>query len=737
MKKIIMLLIVGIFFSTLISAQMSCYKYGEKLYDKLSYFEAIRYFEKALSADSNNMAAIRKLADCYRMTNDTKNAQKYYAKAVQSSEVEPIEKYRYGQVLMQNGEYDEAKKWLKQYNADNRGLVQLRGIEKINSFFKDSSNYKVENYEDVNTSSSEYCPAFFNNNILISSNRFKLDGVNNKSGWTGKDFYKVFEIKNKDNIDVVKFNNKVDAKYNVGPVCFDSKSKKLYVTQNQINDGKVVVSKDKQVKLQIKIFSYVDSSKKWIEEKAFKYNDAEYNVAHAAITKDGKWLVFSSDMPGGQGGMDLWKCKFENGDWSKPENLGANVNTKGNEVFPYISSKDILFFSSNGLEGLGGLDVYLADFKKGNPGKLSTISYPINSRGDDCGFIINESSDSAYFSSNREGGKGGDDIYIAKISKPFITSLAVTGKVTNSKNDAPLDSALVAIFNENGDKLGEVVTRKDGSYSFDVEPNKSYKLVCTRPSFADGMKFIKIGTDANQKDLTSDFSLKRNMFGFFCIVTDKKTANLLEGVQITIKDAKSQKVLYVFNTGVDGAFRQKLDNIRVNDVLDYEIGLNKKGYWPKSLKYHKQITKPGELLLHEDLDASLEAIETGVDIAKFIKINPIYFDLAKSNIRPDAAKELDKLVKFMKENPAMVVEIGSHTDCRGTADKNLKLSDDRAKSSVNYVISKGVQSNRIYGKGYGESKLLNDCGCEGAQKSNCTEEQHQQNRRTEFVIINM
>jgi outer membrane protein OmpA-like peptidoglycan-associated protein/tetratricopeptide (TPR) repeat protein len=737
MKKLIIFFAVIITAVNVSVAQMGNFKYGLKLYNQLAYSKAIPYFEKSLQADSTNASAIRMLAECYRQVTDVENTKKMYAKVVALPDVKPIEKFYYGQALMMSGDYDQAKPWLEAFREDERGKLKAEGINNLHSFFKDSAQYTVKNLQEINTAASEMGPAFFGKSILISSNRRKIDNLNNSHDWTGKDFYKLYKADEENISNVMKFAGDVQTKYNVGPVYYDFNGKILFLTRNKVEKRRAVKSGDDQVKLGIYSYKYDAENEQWEDEQSFAYNNQDYNVAHPSVSADGKWMVFASDMPGGMGGMDLWACELKSGQWANPFNLGAEINTKGNEVFPFVSTSNLLFYSSDGKEGLGGLDVYFSAFKNGKAGEAKTISFPVNSMGDDFSFILSHTGNIAYFASNRPGGKGDDDIYLINVLKPFRASMSVSGTAKDIISGQPLAGTLVILNNNNGEKLGEITTAEDGFYEFEVDPEQKYMIAGTKPEYSDDKKNFTAIIPQGQSELVVDLSLGQNNFSLFCLVSDKKTGQSIGGVTVKIKNRDTGREEFSFTTSATGDWRTKLEEKNLNDKINYQIYIEKDGYLGKSVAFSKVLDKPGEIALHEVIDISLDPIEVGLDLAKIIDIKPIYFDLSKWNIRPDAATELDKIVKVMQENPTMVIELGSHTDCRSSSASNMTLSDKRAKASATYIISKGIDKSRIYGKGYGETKLVNDCACEGNVKSDCDEERHQQNRRTEFIIVKM
>ena len=225
--------------------------------------------------------------------------------------------------------------------------------------------------------------------------------------------------------------------------------------------------------------------------------------------------------------------------------------------------------------------------------------------------------------------------------------------------------------------------------------------------------------------------------GLIGSIKDNKSGQLLDGVKIKITDKISGEVVFEGTSTANGDFMKDLTKNKLNDQLNYSVTLSKSGYLTKSVDFTHKIDKPGLINLNEKLDVSLGKVEIGADLATLIDIKPIYFDLGKYAIRKDASFELDKIVKVMNEYPTMEIELGSHTDCRSSIASNLKLSDNRAKASAEYIKKRISNPQRIYGKGYGESRLKIDCPCEGTVKSNCSEDEHQKNRRTEFIIIKM
>jgi outer membrane protein OmpA-like peptidoglycan-associated protein len=380
---------------------------------------------------------------------------------------------------------------------------------------------------------------------------------------------------------------------------------------------------------------------KWTNVKELPFNSEQYSVAHPALSPDEKTLYFASNMPGTKGQSDLFKVAIlDNDTYGTPQNLTGGINTEARETFPFITSDNELYFSSDGHQGLGGLDVFMTKLdQNGMPQQILNVGAPLNGTMDDFALIIENTTKKGYFSSNREGGKGLDDIYSFTESKPleFEIKQELEGSITNSETKEILINAAVTLFDANFNEIEKTTADATGRYHFDVIGGKKYYVRAEKEEYNTREASIEIPNVSGKSELP--------------------------------------------------------------------IALEKK----------------------------IKEVTVGSDLAKTFDIKIIYFDLNKSLIRTDAAIDLAKIVEVLNQNPGMKIDVRSHTDSRQTNDYNQKLSDRRAKATIDWMVKNGISAERITGKGYGESQLLNQC----ADGVNCSEEEHQLNRRSEFIIIGM
>lgn len=518
-------------------------------------------------------------------------------------------------------------------------------------------------------------------------------------------------------------------KYNDGPFSASKDGTNIFFTRNSTS------KKDKSLDgtQKLKIMQATILNDNFQSMMVLKFNSNEYNCAHPAISKDGKTLYFSSDMGGGQGGMDLYYCKLDaGGAWGPPVNLGEKVNTRGNELFPSITDDNILYFASNGHEGLGGLDVYECKIKDDKVGKVYNMGKPVNSEYDDFAYNLNSDGKKGFLSTNRKTGGMNDDIYHVEVLRKVSRGKTVNFVIKDKDSQEPLTMTTIKL---NTDSF---TTNEKGEFQGVLEEDINYALVIKKEKYFEIADSISTKSSPEEDEFTKTIELEKDPnLTLLAGIYDAKTGVGIENVHIKIKDLAVSNDFELLKTEKNGEYKMPLKGKKIGDKLLFLVTIEKEGYITKTTNFTYEIKKEGEIQMNELLGLTIGKVEVGMDLAKMIDIKPIYFDLGKSVIRKDAAIELDKVVAVMKEYPNMIIELGAHTDCRGAAASNLKLSGARAKASAAYIVKQGIDKTRISGKGYGEGKLLNSCACEGKVKPTCSEDEHAKNRRTEFIIVKL
>lgn len=585
-------------------------------------------------------------------------------------------------------------------------------------FAGEDERFKVTNLE-LNTNHSDIGPTFYHEQVVYATTRDKSSFV--RRVWETNNLpYFDLQIANQTyggELEGSKhFKRSFNKKYNEGPASFTKDGSFMAFTQNHY-DAKGVK------KLNI-VTSRLEGDK-WTEPYLVTFNNPAYSVGHPALSSDGELMYFASDMPGGYGGTDIYFVHKTDEGWGVPQNAGAKINTAGNEMFPYLHKDGMLFFSSNGHEGgLGGLDVYLAHLQ----GDIEHLEAPVNSSADDFSFILTSDHSSGYFCSNREGGQGNDDIYYFTNSKKFEIVNYIKGVITDL-DGVIMDDTQVFLLDKDGNQLASATTGADGAYMFNIEANKMYDLTTKKDRYFDTKETF---SSVKETQIIKDLQIVKDPgISLAGLVTDKKTGAPIPNAHVKIVD-KTTGAAKTIDTDDKGKFISGIENKSLQERLNYEILVEADGYLTISRPYERLLDKEGVYDLAVESDLRMDRINAGVTkLEDLIEVNPIYFDLGKSTIRPHAAIELDKIVKVMNENPTLEIELGSHTDSRGSSAANIKLSDARAKASAEYIKSRINNPERIFGKGYGESQLINKCK-DGVK---CSEEDHEMNRRTEFKIV--
>lgn len=726
--KFIFLLILGLT-AAAASAQSKWEKKGNKYYESFSYHLAINNY---LKIEDKSTDILRKLAWSYYQVESYKESEKIWKEISNRADVSGEDFYHYAQSLKVNKKYEEAYVWLKKasdkLSNDSRVSRTVDGYSKLQEYQKDAGNFTVKSLS-MNTEDQDFAPVMLGNQLVFASSRKGVESVERKWNWNGLPFLELYagELGPNDEVMNIKvFADVMKGKFHEGPISFNGSGNVAMFTRNNYKE------RDEKGYTCLELYEVRKNDGEWSEPIALPFNSANFSVGHATLNKSGDMVYFVSDMPGGFGGTDIYYAtRGENGTWNKPVNLGNDINTEGNEMFPFIHENGQLFFASNGHLGLGGLDSYVAKSKGEKQWQVLNLGAPINTNLDDFGFVMSGDSKKGFFSSNRGGGKGSDDLYVVNILKPWQFDKEISFALTNNLGTA-LDLAHLTITQKNG-KVMSVTTDSLGMVTINANDLEDVVIECNYPvhrSFKSeknlkGLEHESVVALEMQK--IPEVTLK----GF---VTEAVTGRKLGDVKVEMENTVTHEKA-ILSTDPLGEFEKELSDLDWNQKVNYVFQFSKNGYLPQSCNYTELINREGDFVINNKCNIQLEKLEVGQDLGKLIDIKPIYFDLGKANIRPDAATELDKIVAIMNENPTMQIELGSHTDCRGSAESNRKLSDKRAKSSADYIKGKITNPERIKGRGYGEMNLVNQCECEGKNVIPCTEEQHQANRRTEFKII--
>ena len=672
--------------------QLMKFKKAERYFEEYSYSKAVElYKELYISGDSSLTSTI---ANCYFKLGLTDSASGWYSKVVKytSPPVEDI--YNYSEVLSQQGLYIESAKWLKAYRnlntEDSRPNRKLKGNANPASLLENVNAFEITPLE-INTHEAEFAAVPWNDRVIFTSSRRKTEVVKREYNWDQNPFLDLYSAKRNEDgslSDVQKLDMSIKTPFHQGPASFTGDGQSVWFTRNNPNSKK---GKGRNDILHLTLYSARMTSTKLEDIQPFPYNDAAYSVGQASVSEDGETLYFVSDMPGGYGGTDIYRTTMnDSGDWSTPENLGEFINTEGNEMFPYIHDSGFLFFSSNGHKGLGGLDVYKVHLEK-LPQVIDNLNAPINSSKDDFAFVIDKEFNKGYFSSNRSGGVGSDDIYAFTLGHPFMDLRGLREVLSDNDSDEIMSMTPITIRDEGAHMMSEITTD------------------FAKPLLLDSNNEASVTDSFN----TEGLSIKPPKVQQSGSITDIKSSHVPEGLDSPKNVDESD-----------------------NELLSKTTVALKDPIWTTEDTNEELIDPP--LASHNDSNIRpLVNFEVGMDLGELLNINIIYFDFDKYEIRPDARIELEKVIAAMLKYPDLTIELGSHTDCRGSKAYNQKLSENRANATAKYLIKYIDNTDRVIIKGYGESQPVNNCKCETVIDTDCSEEQHQANRRTEFRLLSV
>ncbi len=618
--------------------------------EDLNYDKAIEHYEK-LAAKHDDYSIHKSLAILYLKRGDYESAKTVYDSLISHNNYPKEDLLAYTEILIANGDYSAAKLWLERYlreaSDDKKALALKKIILNQGTFLIDTNQYSLE-LIDIQTTPQAYAATPFMEGIIYTGKAEKSEKRVKINPWDGWPYSRIYYVVPVDSGWSAPYDLSVDLneQYHIGPVVMipNSNPPTLLLSKSNISDQKVARKNPLEKGIiqrtdnKVQLYKVEINDMRLDTPQVLSFCKPENNYAQASLTPNGRMMVFSSDMPGGKGGSDLYITFREGKIWSDPINLGSNINTEKNESFPNLISEDTLYFSSESHGSYGGLDVFYSTFDGDKWTKPVNLLYPLNSYQDDFAISYNTDKKSGFVSSNREGE---DNIYsFTKNTSTF----RIEGLVIDKESQEKMPFIKIVLINRRTLKDTIIYSDDEGKFNFSLASNSKYRVIAEENNY------------------------------------------FIQSYNVSTRGRTQSKVFHV-------VFEMEKIEINKPIVIDDSKG---------------EIANP----LHS-------------------RLKNIYYDFDKWDIRNDAIFELDQLVWLLKDNPTLLIEISAHTDSRGSDQYNLNLSQKRADAVVAYLIDRGIDPSILVSKGYGETMLINEC------KNNveCSEDDHQKNRRSEFKVI--
>ena len=671
---------------------------GNRSYSNGDYQEAVLFYERAFKKDTSELQIALKIATSHYHMDEYISAEKWFRIGLKdNAEITSQNMLDFAQVLMSNKKYKEAEQWLIKYksNEEEHLIVskKLASIENLHTHFKDSSSIEIAPLS-INTKYAEFSPFYYGLGIVYLSDHHTND-VTNVMGWSAEEYTTVFyteELESGRMRDPEIFHRGLNSNYHEGPLVFYDKNKIIF-TRAGIPDKNSAESH-----LELYYAEYDSKKDQWINMRPLRFNDPNYSVGQPAISKDGKTLVFSSNMLGGFGGTDLYVAKMVDNEWSAPENLGEFINSTADDMFPYFINNNELIFASDGHGGLGDLDLFRTPINAISHDQIENLGYPFNSSYADFGFISDSLGRNGYFTSNRKNGGGDDDIYRfkAKWSRLQCMVTKPTGEVLSH---AKVDFIVGGVVKDSR------LTDESGMADFLALPGEEIKLEVSKEGY----------------NSQSDVIASKELFAGMALTT---TIMLEEEPKVIVERVDPDKELQEL-------YNRRKAMVQVNGrVYEYrEVG-NSRFIVNADEKILLSNTPPDDGQSVEER-AKQAVEEKGLDMQEMYSLKNIYFDLDTNELSEDGKKELDKVVKIMTVDQKIAFSINSYTDSRGSMRYNDELAFKRSQKIARYLIENDIPGSRLLLDSYGEQGILNHCD----DTTECEERFHAVNRRSELELI--
>ncbi|MGO4772934.1 OmpA family protein [Flavobacterium sp. W22_SRS_FK3] len=703
--------IISVFFIQFINAQDQDLARAKRFFERTYYVEAITLYEKLVDEKPSH-EVIKNLADSYYYTNDLIKAQRYYRLLIKNYDKDLDRNYyfKYAQTLKATGNSEESTAALKTYYAKSANKEDLANFEKDSKTLENVSaignRFEIKNLA-LNTPNSEFGAVIHNDSLIFSGVKLKPGLFDKKYKWDNATYLNLVAIplKSINSPDQIShyFSKELKTGMHESNAVFTKDGKTIYFTRNNSKNGNKIRNDEKISNLQIFKAELVNG--KWTNIVSLPFNSDNYSVEHPALSADEKVLYFASDMPGTLGSFDIFSVNINQGAFDTPKNLGPIINTDKREQFPFVSKNNKLYFSSDGHLGYGSLDIFVSEIKEKEYEKPVNIGMPVNSNLDDFSFYFDSDTKEGYFASNRKGGKGSDDIYQLKEIKDLIVEDCkqfITGIITDTDTKLTLENTTVILQDSAKKEMSSIITTADGKFSFTVSCESPYTILASKENYTSNSKSI---TSGKTRNANNDASMTLKSLEIVK-QEEKQIAENKRKQELILEEENKKKEALALIALKESDKKAKADKIAAAEV-------KKKEKVDQILAQEKDVVRDKDRLI--------------------IKTDPIYFDYNMWYIRKESKVVLGRVVALMQKYQDMVIEIGSHTDCRGNAKFNEDLSQKRANSTREFIIESGINAKRVMAKGYGESVPIIKCKTDDA----CSEEEHELNRRSEFVIKNL
>ena len=715
--------------------QSSIIKKGD-VYMKLGEYEkAAACYKTAADKYTNDVTAKEKLGKALMEQGDYQSAEAVYQLLASSPMASDINKFNYAQVLRINGKYDVAGMVYRSYFELHPGHPLASEFNnfsaRVQPLLQDAARYRVTNIPE-NTAGSDEGPTFCFYDLCYTSNGHSAGG---RKGTY--DLYLLRGGKSTNPANPQKIKGNINSRLNEGPATFSANGMEMIFTRSNYGHK----SADGGINNGLYHAEYDTVSKKWINIQKLAFSDYNYNFMQPSLSKDGKTLFFVSDMPGGLGETDIYSCSKQGNAWSAPHNLGSSINTIGKEQTPFIADDGTLYFASDSRMGLGGLDMYSATLMDTTWGHIINPGVPLNSSRNDFGYVSDSTAHSGYLVSNRPGGVGGNDIY------HFLsTATTVCGILVDAKTNKFVGEATVTIVKDDATQY-DMTASKGGDFCLDLLPGKGVQYEVNKTGYTryNGSLNADSGKQVIMLQPKGSIELAVNIKQQGNVTVKNATAVLFNpATGESIEHASDSDGFVKFDAEPNQEYVLKVSK------TDLEAGGYEKFASPIStigLKSGQVIREDAQMIYHKDMHSAagttqasaknnrnnVSSNQQGAEPAGVpVQLPVVYFGVSSYQLSDADKKKLDRIARIMAERPELQLEISSNTDASGNLKSNMVLSAKRALACLDYLSEKGISKKRFIAVGYGDKKLVNNCG----HVSDCTKEELARNRRTEFKIIN-